>query len=368
MRKVFLLILLPAGPAQGPAGPFELAEGDRVAFVGDALVERDLHHNYLEAFLTERFAGRRIFFRNLGWSGDTVFGHAHAGFGGPEDGFRARLRHLEHFKPTVVFLAYGMNESFDGEAGLPEFRRGLDRLLDAVAGLGPRAVFLVSPLRHENLGPPLPDPAEHNRKLRLYRDALRQAAAGRRLGFIDLFEKLDPEQRLGPLTDNGIHLTDRGYRRAAEVILEALGVEPLVSEISATVDGAPARGRREALPGGAARFRIEGLRPGRWTLRIDGAPVASASAEEWARGVPVARGPDVERFERLRETIRAKNFLYFNRWRPQNETYIFGFRKREQGHLAPEIPRFDPLVESKEKEIASLLAPVARTYTLEARP
>ena len=51
--------------------------------------------------------------------------------------------------------------------------------------------------------------------------------------------------------------------------------------------------------------------------------------------------------------------------RPQNETYIFGFRKREQGHLAPEIPQFDPLVEAKEKEIAGLRAPKAVTFTLE---
>jgi lysophospholipase L1-like esterase len=367
VRKVLLLILLPAGPP-GPAGPFELHEGDRVAFVGDAFVERDLHHNYLEAFLAERFAGRRISFRNLGWSGDTVFGHARAGFGGPEDGFRALARHLAELKPTVIFLAYGMNESFEGEAGLPEFRRGLDRLLDAVAALGPRAVFLVSPLRHENLGPPLPDPTEHNRHLRLYADALRGAAEARRLGFIDLFERLDPEGRLGPLTDNGIHLTARGYRRAAEVILEALALEPAVSEVPVHLDGAPLRARREALPGGEARWRIEGLRPGRYALRIDGAPAASAAAGEWARGVHVARGPDVERFERLREAIRAKNFLYFNRWRPQNDTYIFGFRKREQGHLAPEIPQFDPLVEAKEKEIAEILAPAPRAYVLEAAP
>lgn len=368
MRKVLLLMLLPAGSAQGPAGPFELLEGDRVAFVGNAFVERDLHHNYLEAFLAERFAGRRILFRNLGWSGDTVFGHARAGFGSPEDGFRSLVRHLSELKPTVLFFAYGMNESFDGEAGLPEFRKGLERLLDAVAELRPRAVFLVSPIRHENLGPPLPDPEEHNRRLRLYGDALRQAAEKRSLGFIDLFDGLAPRPGEGPLTDNGIHLTDRGYRRAAETIFRALGLGPVPSEVSVTLDGAPRAARREALPGGRSRFRIEGLRPGRYELRVNGVPAAFATAEEWARGVEIDRGPEVERFERLREAIRLKNFHYFNRWRPQNETYIFGFRKREQGHLAPEIPRFDPLVEAKEQEIATLLSPAPAAYVLEIRP
>jgi hypothetical protein len=43
--------------------------------------------------------------------------------------------------------------------------------------------------------------------------------------------------------------------------------------------------------------------------------------------------------------------LYFHRWRPQNETYLFGFRKHEQGKNGIEIPQFDPLVEAKEKAI-----------------
>ena len=49
--------------------------------------------------------------------------------------------------------------------------------------------------------------------------------------------------------------------------------------------------------------------------------------------------PDMDQAEKLRETIRKKNRLYFYRWRPQNETYLFGFRKKEQGQNSVEIPR-----------------------------
>ena len=66
----------------------------------------------------------------------------------------------------------------------------------------------------------------------------------------------------------------------------------------------------------------------------------------------------------LRQAIIAKNRLYFYRWRPQNETYLFGFRKHEQGNNAREIPLFDPLVEEKEKEIARLKVPVKHVYEL----
>ena len=56
--------------------------------------------------------------------------------------------------------------------------------------------------------------------------------------------------------------------------------------------------------------------------------------------------------------------LFFHRWRPQNITYLFGFRKHEQGNNAQEIPLFDPLVVAKEMEIARLKAPVNHVYEL----
>ena len=61
-----------------------------------------------------------------------------------------------------------------------------------------------------------------------------------------------------------------------------------------------------------------------------------------------------EHLTKLRAAIHLKNELYFYRYRPQNETYLFLFRKHEQGNNAVEIPQFDPLVEEQEKVIAKL--------------
>lgn len=58
--------------------------------------------------------------------------------------------------------------------------------------------------------------------------------------------------------------------------------------------------------------------------------------------------------DRLRETINAKNRLYFHQWRPANETYLHLFRKHEQGNNAAELPLFEPLVKAKEMEIEVL--------------
>jgi len=100
-------------------------------------------------------------------------------------------------------------------------------------------------------------------------------------------------------------------------------------------------------------------------LKVDGKPVRTATADEWQAGIVLKAGPTFDQVEKLRQTIIEKNRLYFHRWRPQNETYLFGFRKHEQGQNAREIPLFDPLVEVKEKEIAKLRHPVSHTYQLD---
>ena len=58
--------------------------------------------------------------------------------------------------------------------------------------------------------------------------------------------------------------------------------------------------------------------------------------------------------DKLRESIIEKNRLFFHRWRPANETYLFLFRKHEQGNNAKEIPQFDPIIEEREREIEEL--------------
>jgi hypothetical protein len=164
-------------------------------------------------------------------------------------------------------------------------------MLVAAAGNAPRLV-LMSPNYHEELPRPYPDPKEHNASLEQYRDAIRAIAQRRQAGFVDLFaltKKLADQDSPRPLTDNGIHLTAGGYAR-----------------------------------------------------------VASALADEWK--VPAA-AVSAENAEKVRQLVVAKNFDYFNYWRPQNDTYILGYRKKEQGRNAVEMPMFLPLMEQKEQQI-----------------
>src|SRR5439155_23351359 len=112
-------------------------------------------------------------------------------------------------------------------------------------------------------------------------------------------------------------------------------------------------------------IKVRDLAEGRYTLLIDGKPQPLiATAKQWADGQTLRAGPDFSQSEQLCQTIIAKNELYFHRWRPANITYLFLFRKHEQGQNAREIPQFDPLVAAKEQEIAKLRKPVEHVYEL----
>jgi lysophospholipase L1-like esterase len=76
------------------------------------------------------------------------------------------------------------------------------------------------------------------------------------------------------------------------------------------------------------------------------AALATSLADELVGGTSVEVKSDA-----LVKLITDKNQLFFHRYRPQNETYLFLFRKHEQGNNAVEIPQFDPLIEEADRAI-----------------
>lgn len=270
--------LVPA--AELPSFGFQSA--DRVVLLGGAFVERLQTHGYLEAAITGGLADKNLTFRNLGWSGDTVWGDSRGVFGTRAEGFKRLVDDVKLCKPTLLLICYGENEAYAGEKGLNDFRGGLNQLLDALKPTGAR-VLLLGPRKHENLGTPFPEPAKYNADLRTYSDVIATVAKERRAAFIDLYD-------LPGETENGIHLTAAGEREFVHALLPLLGVPSVLLD----------------------------------------------SPHQVA----------------LRKVIGEKNQLFFHRYRPQNETYLFLFRKHEQGNNAVEIPQFDLLIEAKEKEIS----------------
>ena len=376
MQRFYFLIVAFFVAFNAPAAEppkFELKDGDRVVFLGDTFIEREQLESYIETMLTIRFPDRNVVFRNLGWSADTPLGESRAGFDAPAKGFDRLKEHLTQVKPNVVFLSHGMANSFKGADGLPLFEADMRKLIQAIGEIsGPQARFVVlGPISHEKLPAPLPDPAKHNEQLKLYSDALKKLAAETSAPFVDLFRLTSSLESKTPITDNGIHLTPQGYAVVAQLVESALGLgkrweaivspQTMVSDLSvlnlqtdqkgARFEGTPGR---HIFPTEPARIGVKDLRRGDYALRINGTPIAIASAREWELGSPITSGPLFDQVEELRQTIIKKNRLYFHRWRPENETYLFGFRKYEQGQNAREIPMFDPLVSEQENKIADL--------------
>jgi lysophospholipase L1-like esterase len=387
MNTPFTLFLLAtflacAAPSRaGDTNRLLLTDGERVLFLGNGFVENDLGHAYFEARLQRRFAGRTMTFRYMGWSGDTVRASARtAGFQVPQ-GLARLEKETQAQKPTVIFLAYGMNESFDGAKGLADFLQDYDNLIKALAPLKARLV-IVSPSYHENLGRPFPDPSEHNQHLREYTKALRQFAEKRQVAFVDLFHPLESAKKangkLG-LTTNGILLTPAGYANAAMAAEEQLGFKPyrwevaldrtgkVTRNVGTKIASITARGntiRFQAtdamLPvsGDVYRLQIGELPPGDYVLTIDGQEIAIVAAAEWNRGVAIDRGPMFADAEKLREAMVLRNQLFYRRWRPYND------HSRHWGFIGGDFKLYDQDIAAQEKRIAALRSAQPRTYEI----
>lgn len=283
MRTLFALLLLATPVAADDL--LQLKPNDRVALLGGTFIEREQKYGHVEAALTLAHRDHNLVFRNLGWSGDTVYGDARAGFDNAAKGYERLVTLTKEVKPTVIVICYGLNESFDGDAGLDRFRKGYSKLLDDLATTKARFVLMTPIPLEDSLG--AKPAAERNAMLSKYCDVVRTLAVERKLLVVDLFAKFNDRPSAIRMTENGIHPTGDCYRRIAGLLASSKAVADVSPELLAKV--------------------------------------------------------------------QAKNELFFHRWRPQNETYLFGFRKHEQGKNAAEIVQFDPLIAAAEADIAKYL-------------
>jgi hypothetical protein len=284
-------------PASAQEPKIQLKDGDCVVLIGNTFIERDRHYGQIETMLRSRFSGVKFTMRNLAWPGDTTTVQLR-----PLN-FQNLDELLAELKPAYLFVSFGTNEAFKGPQGIEEYLRGYRTYLDRLAKSRGK-IIMISSIRHENLGPPLPDPSAQNDNLRLYVEATRKLAAERGYLFVNLFATVVrpgsgvPAQ---PLTENGIHLTEQCYEVAAEAIARQLLLGP-------------------------------------------------------------TKLPPEQRQEMRREIIR-KELLFFNRWRAHNGEYIYGRRSKAGGGNAgnptfpAEMAEFERLIRETEAKITEMSCP-----------
>ncbi len=381
------LAVLSARPLHAqPAEAFALHDGDRVVWVGDGLIERAQHDGSIELALTTRWPNRTVTFRNVGWSGDTVFGEARDHYTNPPTPFEHLIEQINTPRPTVIVFGYGGTLAYEGPEALPAFIEGYHLLLDTLGVTGARCV-LLSPIPHEQRASPHPQVERLNARLKEARDAIAEVATARGCWFVDLFDGLQEQYRNQetPLTTNGVHLNEAGYRALAVLLEHALTATPrpaaLVMDVSSgLVEGGSLQGDIDQ-GGPSYRFalipdtlpaddesgrplRIAGLPEGTYTLRARGEALHTASAQAWSEGILIHHPAERAQVEALRRAILEKNQLYFRQYRPQNETYLVGFRKYEQGQNAAELGLLDPLIDELENQIGRLRVPRVLVFTL----
>ena len=100
-----LLSLFVAMPVLAQS-PLKLNEGESVAYIGNTMADRMQHHAWLETYLHALHPKHELVFRNLGWSGDNVWGHSRAVFNTPDKGFERLIRDLKLADPTLILMHY----------------------------------------------------------------------------------------------------------------------------------------------------------------------------------------------------------------------------------------------------------------------
>jgi glucose/arabinose dehydrogenase/uncharacterized cupredoxin-like copper-binding protein len=202
---------------------FDPAKGSHIVIMGNTFADRMQHYAYFEAMLQNNFPDRNLIIRNLGWSADEAYLQPR-----PLN-FGTMNEHLADQKADIIFLCFGMNESFKGKDSLDVFKSTLDKYCQELAtnrfnGKTAPQLILVSPIAHENIGGDYPDGIQHNQDIEMYTTAMKEVAEKNKIGFIDLYAPSSREMKKTRLTINGIHLNDTGYALASKWMGDAMGL------------------------------------------------------------------------------------------------------------------------------------------------
>jgi lysophospholipase L1-like esterase len=346
-RLLFTLVAIELLAASALAGEFFIKDGDRVVFLGDSITEQRLYTTYIEAYALTRHPEWKLWFRNVGWGGDTSWlrQRAHPDerqlFAADEASQqkmvedsvgRGLKRDVLPLKPTVVTIKFGMNDhSYQKfrEDIFKAYVRSQSELAKVLEANGARVAFLTSqPIEDKR---PDPDKDVRNQSLRQFSDGLKEVAAKQGATFVDQFDPYmaimlheraaDPAAIIGG--GDAVHPGPAGHTIMAWAILKGLGAPALVSR--AEIDGAAgkvvaAEGCRlnnlkadqgtvafdrsdDALPMPVDppaepalklapilqdldryELQVTGLPAGSYELSIDGEPAGKSSSEELAKG------------------------------------------------------------------------------------
>jgi lysophospholipase L1-like esterase len=285
-RNLLFTLLAPALlAASAVAGEFFFKDGDRIVFLGDSITEQRLYTTYIEAYTLTRHPEWKLWFRNVGWGGDTSWlrQRAHPDekqLFAADDASQQKMveeavgrglrRDVLPLKPTAITIKFGMNDfSYQKfrEDIFKAYVRSQSELAKVLQANDVRVAFLTpQPIEDKR---PDPDKDVKNESLRKFSDGLKEVAAKQGALFVDQFDPYmaimmreraaDPAAYIG--AGDAVHPGPAGHTIMAWAVLKGLGASALVSR--AEIDGAA--GKLLASEG----CRISNLKADQGTVAFD---------------------------------------------------------------------------------------------------
>lgn len=223
------------------SNPIQLKKGAHIILIGNNLGSRMMNYGYFETEMQLRYPDSALYIRNMCDGGDTPGFRAHSGrvspwaFPGAER-FQTELARnsdsqgfyetpdewITKHKTDIILAFFGFNDSFQGPAGLENYKAELDTFIKHTLkqkynGISAPQLAIVSPIAFEDLSKKfdLPNGKIENKNLELYAEAMKEIAAKNKVHYLDVFSpsKKWYESADKAHTIDGSQLTEAAYQK-----------------------------------------------------------------------------------------------------------------------------------------------------------
>ncbi len=218
---------------------------DHIVLLGNNLCSRMLNFGHFETEMHLRYPANQLFIRNMCDGGNTPGFRPHSGrfspwafpgaekfqtelanFSNSQGHFETPDQWLTKLEADIILAFFGYNESFEGAAGLDNFKGELDAFIQHTSiqeynGEGAPQLVLVSPIAFQNLSDKydLPNGEKENANLAMYAAAIKEIAAKNNIPYVDAFTPSKKWFATGEqLTIDGSQLNDEGYKKLGNLL------------------------------------------------------------------------------------------------------------------------------------------------------
>lgn len=400
----------PASEAASGSEAFAIRSGDRVVFYGDSITDQRLYTTFAETFIVTRFPGMNARFIHSGWGGDRVTGGGGGGIGQRLD------RDVIAYDPTMVTIMLGMNDgryrAFDPMI-FEIYSNGYRNIVKRLREKSPEVrITAIQPSPFDDVTRRPTFAGGYNAVLLRFSDFLADLAKEENLLLADLnkpvVEALRKAHAASPglaeqIIPDRVHPRASGHLLMAAQLLKAWGAPALVSAVEIDAEGGKvAQAENSAVTNASFGERItwtqkdkalpmpldlsdevmalavnssdfldtlnrqmltvRGLKPGTYTLLIDGNVAGSFGAEALADGVNLAtlQTPMWEQAMRVHNLTLLRANAHNTMWR----SVQVPFTDEVPGETEKAMETLDVLRDQLRAKQRAVAQPVERQFAL----